>query len=222
MTLDARFDAALSAAKRGDPGAIEAIYLDTAPLVLGYLRAQRAPDPEDLTSDVFVSMIASIATFDGDEGRFRSWLLTIAHRRMVDAMRRRGRRPEDPTTHDGLHEVGWTHPGAEEAAMERLRANGIIEVIDGLTEDQRAVLLLLRVVADLPVRDVAVVIGKPETAVKALLRRAVASVRRRMDELEPGSAGGSAPYGGGSVPVAPASVDQMAARWPGRPIEIDR
>jgi RNA polymerase sigma-70 factor (ECF subfamily) len=53
-----------------------------------------------------------------------------------------------------------------------------------LTDDQRAV-LLLRVLADLPVREVAAIVGKPESAVKALQRRAVASVRRRMKDTTP-------------------------------------
>ena len=38
--------------------------------------------------------------------------------------------------------------------------------------------LLLRVLADLSVRDIATVVGKPESAVKALLRRATASLQR--------------------------------------------
>jgi RNA polymerase sigma-70 factor (ECF subfamily) len=195
MTLDGDFAATLQAAQAGDPAAVEAIYRDTAPLVLGYLRANRAPDPEDETSEVFVSMIGAIGSFQGDEPHFRSWLLTIAHRRMVDAVRRVGRRPEDATPEDRM--VGGAPPraAAEEEALERLKAAGIIEIIDELTPDQRAV-LLLRAVADLPVRDVAIVVGKPETAVKALLRRGVASVGRhlaQLEEAERSSGSGDAP-----------------------------
>jgi RNA polymerase sigma-70 factor (ECF subfamily) len=190
VTLGGAFGPALDAARRGEAGGIEALYRDTAPLVLGYLRANRAPDPEDLTSDVFVSVIGSIDRFTGDEAHFRSWLLTIAHRRMVDALRRSGRRPEDPVPDDRL--VGGTEPAAEAQALQRLRAHGILDAIDGLTDDQRAV-LLLRVVADLPVKEVAAVVGKPETAVKALLRRAVASVGRRLDVADGSPTGDQRP-----------------------------
>ncbi len=41
-----------------------------------------------------------------------------------------------------------------------------------------APLLMLRVLADLPISTIAEVMGKPETAVKALLRRAFASIER--------------------------------------------
>jgi RNA polymerase sigma-70 factor (ECF subfamily) len=179
VTLDGRFPSTVDAARRGDPSAIEALYRDTAPLVLGYLRANRASDPDDLTADVFVSMITSIGGFEGDERQFRSWLLTITHRRLVDAQRRWGRRHEDPTDDDEFVGLSAAGSGVEAEAMSRLQADGILAAIDELTTDQRAA-LLLRVVGDLAVRDVAIVMGKPETAVKALLRRAVATVGRRL------------------------------------------
>ena len=181
MAIGDDFPKVLADARRGDDRAVERLYRDTAPLVLGYLRSNRARDPEDLTSDVYVSMITSLPRFEGDEGRFRSWLLTIAHRRMVDGMRRLGRRPEDLVPAEQLGQEVIDLTDAEVAALSRLHAEGILEVIEGLTPDQRAV-LLLRTVADLPVRDVAEVVGKPETAVKALLRRAVAAVERRLAE----------------------------------------
>ena len=87
----------LASAKAGHDDAIERLYRSCAPLVRGYLRANQVRDADDVTSDVFVSMLTALPTFDGDERSFRSWLLTIAHHRMVDAVRRSQRRPEDPT-----------------------------------------------------------------------------------------------------------------------------
>ncbi len=54
--------------------------------------------------------------------------------------------------------------------MERLRTSGLLEAIAELTPDQRAV-VYLRAVADMTVPDIARALDKPETAVKALLRR---------------------------------------------------
>ena len=180
MAVGDDFDAVVAAAAQGDRVAVERLYRDTVPIVRGYFAAQRAPDVDDLTSDVYVSMMTSLHRFTGDEPRFRSWLLTIAHRRLMDGYRRRGRRPEDPTPlgDDGMDVIDLT--SSEATALARLRASGILDAIDQLTDDQRAV-LLLRTVADLSIRDVAEVVGKPETAVKALLRRAVASLQRQID-----------------------------------------
>ena len=66
-------------------------------------------------------------------------------------------------------------------AMSRLRVQNVIAAVDRLTPDQRSV-LLLRVLADLPIADIAEIVGKGEPAVKALLRRAVATMGRQMGD----------------------------------------
>ena len=66
----------------------------TTPRVLGYLRAQGAREPEDLTSEVFLRVFDRLPQFTGDEPHFRSWLFTIAHRILIDDARRRQRRPQ--------------------------------------------------------------------------------------------------------------------------------
>lgn len=183
------FPEVLAAAQAGDHAAIERIYRDVAPLVLGYLRANRAIDPEDVASDVFVSMMGRLGSFAGDEQQFRSWLLTITYRRMVDQLRRSGRRPEDLTPTDELGRRIVDLTDGESEAMSRLRISGVLDAIDGLTDDQRAA-LMLRVLADLPVKDIARTMGKPETAVKALLRRGGAAVARALDRDEGHTPGG--------------------------------
>jgi RNA polymerase sigma factor (sigma-70 family) len=173
----------LSAAKAGDDAAVTRLYRDAVPRVLGYVRAQGAPDPEDVASEVFVSMVRNLRTFKGDEDDFRGWLFTIAHRRVVDDRRRRGRRPEAPATFEVLDDASGVGGDGEAEALGRLRARGVLEVVDGLTPDQRTV-LLLRVVADLSIADIAAIVGKGEPAVKALLRRGLATLERRVDAEE--------------------------------------
>lgn len=186
MTIGDEFPQVLAAAQAGDARAIEYLYRDTSGLILGYVRANGAREPEDVTSEVYVSMLASLDRFEGGETSFRSWLLTIAHRRLVDGFRRTARRPEDPTPSATL--VGVIDlTDNESEAMGRLRAMGILDAIDSLTPDQRAV-LLLRALADRSIRDIAVIVDKPETAVKALLRRGIAALTRVLDERGQGSA----------------------------------
>ncbi len=174
------FPGVLSRAQGGDHGAVELIYRDLAPVVIGYLRVNGSREPEDLAGDVFVDVIRSLDAFSGEEQRFRSWVLTITHRRLVDEFRRRGRRPEDPTPDDRLGDLLIDLTDGEGEAMARLQARGVLEAIGQLTEDQRAV-LYLRVVADLPINEVADLLGKAETAVKALQRRALVRMRQLLD-----------------------------------------
>ena len=185
MTIGPPFADTLAAAQAGDRDALGVIYRDVAPLVIGYLRANGAPDAEDTASDVFVSMVSSFGTFNGNETRFRSWLLTITHRRLVDDFRRRGRRPEDPVPADELLRQSHVFGDGESEALARLRSRGVLEALDQLTTDQRSV-LMLRVLADLPVAEISEITGKPQTAVKALLRRALASLERLMSQEDMG------------------------------------
>jgi RNA polymerase sigma-70 factor (ECF subfamily) len=181
VTIGSAFPETLAAAQSADRDALKLIYRDVAPLVIGYLRANGAREPEDTASEVFVSMVTRLDSFDGDERHFRSWLLTITHRRLVDDFRRRGRRPEEPVPADELGDRLTSFADGESEAMTRLRTRGVLDALDRLTDDQRSA-LMLRVLADLPVAEIAQIMNKPETAVKALLRRALASLERLMSK----------------------------------------
>ena len=75
------------------PSAADA-YRRLAPAVLGYLRARRVPDAEDVVGDVFLQVARDLPRFKGDSDEdLRRWVMTIAHNRMADAARRRSRRP---------------------------------------------------------------------------------------------------------------------------------
>jgi RNA polymerase sigma factor (sigma-70 family) len=173
------FPAVLVAAQHGDRAALETIYRDVAPLVLGYLRANRADDPENLAGEVMTSLVSGLSAFSGDESHFRSWLLTIAHRRLVDQYRRSARRPEELRADPTEAHLREPFDDNESQAMSRLRVLGVLDAIDELTPDQRSA-LLLRALADLPTSQIARAMGKPESAVKALLRRGTATLRRQI------------------------------------------
>ena len=162
------FDAVVAAARAGDEGALEVIYRDLAPAVLGYLRAQGAREPEDLASEVFVGVVRGLGRFQGEERAFRSWVFTITHRRLVDERRRLGGRPEVPVDPRDLRALARGPTGdVEMEALDRLGARWMGEALRRLTPDQRTV-LLLRVVADLGLEDVSRIMGKRIGAVKAL------------------------------------------------------
>jgi len=177
----APFEEVLRRAKAGDADALGQLYTANAPRVLGYLRSQGIADHEDVAAEVFVSMVRDLDRFSGDEDAFRGWIFTIAQRRLVDERRRRGRRPEDPVGVEAMEAAMGTIPTAEREALDRLKTTGLLDLIDSLTPDQRDV-VYLRAVGDLTVPDIARALGKPESAVKALLRRATATLVRRMRE----------------------------------------
>ena len=173
MTTE-RFTSLLGAAREGSEAAWQELYGGLAPVVLGYLRANGSPDPEDVLSEVFLQVARDLVKFDGDEKGFRSWVFTIAHHRLIDARRHSARRPVELSP-----EPPEPMERAEDAADEALTRIGNEEVqriLSLLSTDQRTV-LLLRVVADMSIDDVATAVGKRPGAVKALQRRALRRVQ---------------------------------------------
>ena len=141
----------------------------------GYLRAQGISDSSDLTSDVFVAVLTRLPSFQGSEEQFRSWVFTIAYRRVVDEWRTRARR-DAPVAAPSPAESS-SAAAAEDVALARLGDERVAALLATLTPDQRQV-LALRVVADLSLEQVAELLGKPVGAVKALQHRALATLRR--------------------------------------------
>jgi len=176
--LDERFPALLTLATSGDEAAWARIYRDLAPAVLGYLRANNAPDADDVLGEVFLQVARDAPGFEGDERRFRAWVFTIAHHRLIDARRKSTRRPVEPVA-DPPEPHGVSADDAEEEALARIGAERVVSVLEALSPDQRAV-LLLRVIGDLTVAEVARALGKRPGAVKALQRRGLAAVKREL------------------------------------------
>jgi RNA polymerase sigma factor (sigma-70 family) len=170
------FDPVLRAAQQGSAWAFERLWADLGPVVAGYLRAQGAADPDDLASETFIGVFTGIRGYEGDERHFRSWVLVIAHRRLIDERRRAGRRVPERLAGDDLPEVR-TAMGADDDALTALGTERVLSLLSCLSEDQRTV-LTLRVVADLTIEQTAAVVGKRPGAVKALQRRGLAQLRK--------------------------------------------
>jgi RNA polymerase sigma factor (sigma-70 family) len=170
----------VSDARQGSIKAFDDIYRSLAGQVASYLRWHRATDPDGLTNDVFAQVHRNLPRFEGDEHGFRSWVFTIAHHRMIDDRRRANRQPQlqdelAVDEHMGLGDV-------EDDAFAVLAHDRVRDLLTVLSPDQRDV-VLLRIIADLSVEEVARMLDKREGAIKALQHRALATLRRHLDRL---------------------------------------
>jgi len=170
----------VSEARHGSIKAFDDIYRSLAGQVASYLRWHRATDPDGLTNDVFAQVHRNLPRFEGDEHGFRSWVFTIAHHRMIDDRRRANRQPQlqdelAVEEHIGLGDV-------EDDAFAVLAHDRVRDLLTVLSPDQRDV-VLLRIIADLSVEEVARMLDKREGAIKALQHRALATLRRHLDRM---------------------------------------
>jgi RNA polymerase sigma-70 factor (ECF subfamily) len=186
MAIGGSFPEVLRAAQLGAEWAWRAIYRDLSPAILGYLRLQGVLEPEDFAGEVFVQVVRHIGSFEGSEDQFRSWVFVIAHHRAQDYRRSRTRKPVEPADLATITRVAPSG-NAEDEAVARLGAAGVERVLSELTDEQRDV-MLLRIVAGLTVEETAAVLDRRVSAVKALQRRAVATIRRKGLVARPGAA----------------------------------
>lgn len=191
-SLGDQFPGILTAAQDGGEWAVAVLYRWLHPAVIGYLRARAGDDAEDLASETWLAVARALPTFSGDEGAFRSWVFTIAHRRLVDHHRATARRPRTrsltPAEGDG-HDGPVELPGEDDPAGDVVAAiageEAVRRIVALLPADQ-AEIVLLRVVAGLPVEEVAAATGRKAGTVRVLQHRAL---RRLADRLARGSGG---------------------------------
>jgi RNA polymerase sigma-70 factor (ECF subfamily) len=167
------FGAVIDAARAGEGWALERLYATLAPAVAGFFRLQRAAEPDDLTSEVFVGVLRNLRSFRGDETQFRSWVFTIAYRRLADARRAAGRRP----LVEPLDRAPEPADQADvEADVARLLATRRVHALCAALPPMQRDVLLLRLVGRMTVDEIAEAIGRTRGAVKALQRRGLARV----------------------------------------------
>ncbi len=141
-----------------------------------YYRVQDRQRAEDLTNEVFVRMLESIAKFrpSGDDATLllTGWLFTIARNLIIDDFRRNTTRVAD-----ALPE-GDDEP-ADEAFDLDLHINraDLQGALAQLTEEQQSV-LLLRFEEGFTSVQIAKMMGKTEMSIKALQRRGLATMAR--------------------------------------------
>src|SRR3954454_5671913 len=83
-------EALIGRVARGDSRAFEELYDELSAAVFGLAR-RVVRDParaEDVTQEVFLEIWRKAPRFDSALGKAKTWVMTIAHRRAVDAVRR--------------------------------------------------------------------------------------------------------------------------------------
>ena len=169
-------DPLLDAARRGESAAFRTLFDRLNRPVRAFAAARGATDPDGLANEALAEAFRGLPAFVGGEEAFRGFVFHIARRRLIDEYRRANRRVRTAPITERLDVVSMADPAADVAAADRAQ-----RLVRMLTDEQRDV-VLLRVVADLSLAETAAALGKPVTAVKALQRRALATLRRKISD----------------------------------------
>ena len=127
-----------------------------------------AGEADDCFQETFIAALRAYPRMRPDHSP-RAGVLTIAHRKALDAHRRRVRRPVPVAEVQVLD--GRTSPAAEGAREELWRA------VSELPARQRSA-VALRFVADLPHREIAAAIGCSEEAARRSLHEGLQKLRK--------------------------------------------
>jgi RNA polymerase sigma-70 factor (ECF subfamily) len=134
-------------------------------------------DAEDVVQDVFVRVLQHRQSLPVVR-EMRVWLVRIAWNLAID--RRRRIRPEQFDISFAESLVASSVP-ADQAMDEAERLRSVLQALEELPKGERHV-LLLSAVDELGTTEIAAVLGRSESAVRALLFRARARLRKRLEK----------------------------------------
>ena len=134
-------------AKKGDVRAFNQLVLHYQNAVYNFACRMMGDgdSADDVTQETFVAVYRSIHSYR--EGEFRAWLFRIARNKSLDHIRKRQRHPEpslDQLTeeNDSPTFIGTNDHNPEDEQERQEMNRAIQECLDGLSADQRAVILL--------------------------------------------------------------------------------
>jgi RNA polymerase sigma-70 factor (ECF subfamily) len=143
---------------------------------------------EDLAQEAFLRVYQARQRYQ-PEAKFTTWLYRIATNLALNALRDRKAVPAAPAgdghSSDGgskVEELSDSRPTAEQRMMLSERGRTIREAVESLPENQRAAVILHKY-QDVDYRQIALILGVSESAVKSLLFRAYENLRVRLEPL---------------------------------------
>ena len=148
-----------------------------APAIHSFARSRGVSSPEDIVQDVFTTAVERFPRFEGDSSGLRSFLFTLAYRRIADEHRTTHRRPEQlvadhaPTPDQS--------PGIEDSVADIESAREAMEALDILNERERRV-IEMRIIDEASPAEVAGVLGLSNGNVRVIQARALMKIRKHL------------------------------------------
>lgn len=166
----------LTRISHGDEAAFGALFDALGAAVYGLAR-RVIRDParaEEISQEVFMQVWQTAARFDASRGNAKSWVLTLAHRRAVDAVR------HDQAATNRENKYDWSngpdYDEVEETVTVSLEHEQVRRCLDGLTDLQREA-VTLAYYQGYTYAEVATALGANNATVKTRMRDGIVRLR---------------------------------------------
>lgn len=168
-----------------NPAAFEPLYERYVAQVYAYAyyRVGNVQDAEDITARTFYQALTHLSRYTNRGVPFSAWLFRIAHNLVSNWHRDNGRRQTYPL------DIVLDTPDPSASLAERAEVNEetrrLWAVIRTLPPERQQ-LLVLKFVDELSTEQIAVIMGRSEGAVKALLHRTLVAIRHQLTQVAQG------------------------------------
>ncbi len=129
-----------------DRDALEALYgrYSTSVYSLAMYMLRNEALAEEVTQEIFLNIWLKASSFNADRGKPRSWIMSVAHHKVVDLIRsrRRSTTMNDPADYETLDLLPSGEISTEEQVERNLDRERIMRAMAVLPKAQREVILL--------------------------------------------------------------------------------
>ena len=170
--------------------ALEALYARYSSSVYSlamYMLKQEAL-AEEVTQDIFLNIWTKASSYKAERGEPKSWIMSVAHHRIVDVIRsrRRTQNVTDPGAYDRLEMLPSSRISTEEEVERRIEREYILEALDTLPLEQRRV-IMLAYFEGYSQSEMAKILNQPLGTVKTRVRLAMKKLRAALEgEIDDG------------------------------------
>ena len=144
---------------------------------------KQPPLAEEVTQDVFLNIWLKAASFNAERGQPRSWIMSVAHHRVIDVIRSRRRTATmtDPEGYETLERLPSVGASVESQVQQNLDRERIMRSLATLPDNQREV-IMLAYFEGYSQSEMAEFLSEPLGTIKTRVRLAMQKLRAAMQE----------------------------------------
>jgi RNA polymerase sigma factor (sigma-70 family) len=133
----------------------------------------------DATQEIFLKIFLNLSKF-GEKAQFSTWIYSITYNFCIDYLRKN--KKYDAIFSDKIEQAPDLADEVPDEVLLEMEVKTLRQVIDKIPEGDR-IILFMKYQDDLPIKDIAEILQKTESAVKMQIKRAKAKAQKIKEDL---------------------------------------